>query len=136
VTGPSGSVYFAGDTGWGSHFSAIQKRFPGLRLAILPIGGFKPVWYMREQHLGPQDALCAVADLGAATMIPMHFGTFPNGDDAETEPVQVLQAAVAASPDLTHRVVVLDNGQSFELAPADRDAPAGAGEPLLTASGN
>jgi L-ascorbate metabolism protein UlaG (beta-lactamase superfamily) len=124
VKGPSGSVYFAGDTGYGSHFEEIGRRFPNLRLAILPIGGFKPVWYMHEQHLGPEAALQAMKDLGAANMIPMHFGTFPNGDDAETEPVEILEAAIAASPDLVSRVNILDNGQSVDIAPATpRDLP-------------
>jgi L-ascorbate metabolism protein UlaG (beta-lactamase superfamily) len=132
VSGPSGSVFFAGDTGWGSHFAEIGKRFPGLRLAILPIGGFKPVWYMREQHIGPQDALCAFADLGAATMIPMHFGTFPNGDEAETESVDLLRSLVAEEPDPDHRVEILDNGQSVDVAPPVRRAePDEVGEPVL-----
>ncbi len=117
VSGPSGSVYFAGDTGWGTHFAAIGKRFPNLRLAMLPIGGFQPVWYMRDQHIGPEDALAAMRDLGAATMIPMHFGTFPNAADAETEPVEVLVDALAVSPDLRGRVVILDNGQSADVPP-------------------
>ncbi len=118
VSGPSGSVYFAGDTGWGSHFAAIGRRFPNLRLAILPIGGFKPVWYMHEQHLGPEDALRAFRDLGASTMIPMHFGTFPNGEEAEVEPVEVLVDALAVSPDARGRVAILDNGQSLDVPPA------------------
>jgi len=129
VSGPSGSVYFAGDTGWGSHFAAIGKRFPDLRLAILPIGGFKPVSYMREQHIGPEDALQAMRDLGAQTMIPMHFGTFPNSDEGETEPVEVLVDALAVSPDVRGRVAILDNGQSVDVPPVRRP------EPQLQASG-
>ena len=120
VSGPSGSVYFAGDTGWGSHFAAIGKRFPNLRLAILPIGGFKPIWFMREQHIGPEDALQAMRDLGAATMIPMHFGTFPNAAEGETEPVEVLVDAIAVSPDVRGRVAILDNGQSVDVPPVRR----------------
>jgi L-ascorbate metabolism protein UlaG (beta-lactamase superfamily) len=123
VSGPSGSVYFAGDTGWGSHFAAIGKRFPNLRLALLPIGGFKPVWYQHEQHIGPEDALQVLRDLGASTMIPMHFGTFPNADDGEVEPVQVLADAAAASPDVRGRVAILDNGQSVEVPPLRHEAP-------------
>ena len=117
VEGPSGSVYFAGDTGWGSHFEQIGKRFPNLRLALLPIGGFKPLYYMREQHLGPEDALRAHRALRAATTVPIHFGTFPDGDDGQTEALETLRAALAADPDLAPRVVILDNGQSFEVPP-------------------
>ena len=118
LAGPSGSVYFAGDTGRGSHFAEIGRRFPSLTLALLPIGGFQPLWYMREQHLGPVDALEAFRALGAGTLIPMHFGTFVEGDDGEFEPVETLRAALAAAPSPVPRVVILDNGQSADLLPS------------------
>ena len=123
LSGPSGSVYFAGDTGWGDHFAAIGQRFRDLRLAILPIGGFKPVWYMREVHIGPEDALEAMRLLGAESMIPMHFGTFPNGDEGDSEAALTLQAAVDESDDesLEDRVVILDNGQSWQSEPRRRE---------------
>jgi L-ascorbate metabolism protein UlaG (beta-lactamase superfamily) len=117
VSGPSGSVYFAGDTGWGAHFAAIAAAFPRLRLAILPIGGFKPEWYMREQHMGPDDAVEAHRLLGAATSIPMHFGTFPNAADAELDPTDALRAALARSPDIAPHFVALDNGDALEVPP-------------------
>lgn len=120
VEGPSGAVYFAGDTGEGSHFAAIGKRFPELRLALLPIGGFTPLYYMRDQHLGPEAALQAQRDLHAGTMVPIHFGTFPTSDDAETEPLDVLRKALAAAPDLAPHVVVLDNGESLDVPPVLR----------------
>src|SRR5262245_45263956 len=118
VQGPSGSVYFAGDTGWGSHFAEIGRRFPNLRLALLPIGGFKPRWYQHEQHLGPADAVAAHRTLGTSTSVPIHFGTFPNGDDAETEPVTTLRAVLDASPDVAVQFVILDNGEFAEIPPA------------------
>jgi L-ascorbate metabolism protein UlaG (beta-lactamase superfamily) len=109
----SGAVYFAGDTGLGLHFAEIGRRFPQLRLALLPIGGFTPIGYMREQHIGPVDAIAAHRALGASTSMPMHFGTFPNGNDAETQPVSTLRAALDAEPDV--RFVILDNGESAEI---------------------
>ena len=118
VSGPSGSVYFAGDTGWGSHFAEIGARFPNLRLAMLPIGGFKPVWYQRSQHIGPEDALAAMRLLGAETMIPMHFGTFRNGEEADGEAVSLLVDALSASADLDGRVAILDNGQWMDVPEA------------------
>jgi L-ascorbate metabolism protein UlaG (beta-lactamase superfamily) len=117
VKGPSGSIYFAGDTGWGAHFAAIGKRFPHVRLALLPIGGFKPEWYMREQHMGPADAVRAHRALGAATTVPVHFGTFPQSSDAETEPLDVLRATLAEAPDIAPHFVVLDNGQALDVPP-------------------
>ena len=127
VSGPSGSVYFAGDTGWGSHFTAIAAAFPGLRLALLPIGGFLPVWYMREQHLGPEDAVDAHRTLGAATSVAMHFGTFPNAQDGEFEPTDELRDALSRAPDVAPHFLALDNGASLEVPTVARvpQAPGG-----------
>lgn len=123
LSGPSGSIYFAGDTGWGAHFPVIAEAFPRLRLALLPIGGFRPIWYMREQHLGPVDAVAAERLLDAGTVVPMHFGTFPNAGDGELEPVQTLQEALERSPDVARLFVVLDNGESLEVAPLPGKIP-------------
>ena len=120
VSAPSGAIYFAGDTGWGAHFPVIAEAFPRLRLALLPIGGFQPAWYMREQHLGPDDAVAAERLLGAGTVVPMHYGTFPNAGDAELEPVETLSRALAVSPDVAPRFAILDNGASLEVAPVPR----------------
>jgi hypothetical protein len=61
--------------------------------------------------------------LGAESMIPMHFGTFPNGDEGDSEAALTLQAAVDESedPTLEDRVVILDNGQSWLSEPKRRD---------------
>ncbi len=124
IEGPSGSVYFAGDTGMGAHFAAIAAHFPNLRLAMLPISGFLPKWYMQERHLGPESAVEAHHELGAATSVPMHFGTFPNGDDAELEPAAVLRAVLDTAPDVAPHFLILDNGESLEVPPVAAASPA------------
>jgi L-ascorbate metabolism protein UlaG (beta-lactamase superfamily) len=100
VRGTRGSVYFAGDTGYGKHFAEIRRRLGAPRLALLPIGAFLPRWFMRPMHMSPEDAVRAHHDLGAATSVAMHFGTFPLGDDGEyqapTELAQALDADDAA----------------------------------------
>jgi len=70
--------------------------------------------------------LQATRDLGAKTMIPMHFGTFPNGAEAEGQAVAVLVDAVAAQPDMSERVVILDNGQSWSCGEVTPAPPAPA----------
>ena len=115
VEGPSGSVLFAGDTGFGSHFAMIAARFPRLTAALLPIGGFVPEWYMHQQHMGPRDAVRAAEILGAGAAIPMHFGTFPVSDDAETDPTEGLREALGEGGGPKPRFAVLGNGESVTL---------------------
>jgi L-ascorbate metabolism protein UlaG (beta-lactamase superfamily) len=99
IESASGAVYFAGDTGWGPHFAQIRERFPRLRLAILPIGAFLPEWFMAPVHIGPADAVRAHRELGAAASMVMHFGTFPLGDDGETEAPDRLREHLASEPE-------------------------------------
>ncbi len=85
-----GDIYFAGDTGFGEHFRAISKRFPKLRLALLPIGAYQPEWFMGSIHMNPEEAVKAHNILGAGSSMGIHFGTFSLADDAETEATERL----------------------------------------------
>jgi len=119
VTGPSGSFFFAGDTGWGLHFAKIRDRFPGLRLALLPIGAYRPRWFMSPVHIDPAEAIRAHETLGASTSMAIHFGTFAQADDGEFEPQEDLRAALAERKEPRPRFLLLDNGESAEIPPVD-----------------
>ncbi|HYK02887.1 MAG TPA: MBL fold metallo-hydrolase [Thermoanaerobaculia bacterium] len=93
-----GPIFFAGDTGWGSHFAAVKERFGPVRLALLPIGAFRPEWFMCAVHISPKDAVRAAQALEARLSIPMHYGTFHLGDDGQDEPVEVLRRELASAP--------------------------------------
>ncbi len=98
LEGPAGRAYFAGDTAYGPHFKQARERLGPMRLAVLPIGAYRPEWFMSQVHMAPADAVKAAVELGATVAVPMHYGTFPLADDGETEPVTALQAALKASP--------------------------------------
>jgi L-ascorbate metabolism protein UlaG (beta-lactamase superfamily) len=115
VSGPSGAAYFAGDTGWGPHFEEIGRRFPGLRLAMLPIGAYRPRWFMSPMHIDPAEAVAAQKSLGASTALAVHWGTFAQADDGEFEPVEELRKALDRQPEPRPRFVVLENGESLEV---------------------
>ena len=96
--GQRGRAYFGGDTGYGPHFRRVYEKLGPMRLAVVPIGAFRPEWFMRAVHMSPPEAVQAVLDLHAGMAVPMHFGTFELADDGETEAVELLQQAVAQQP--------------------------------------
>lgn len=88
-------VYFAGDFGYCPHFAEIGRRFPRIDLALLPIGAYEPRWFMRQQHVDPEEAVRAHLDLGARRSLGMHFGTFQLTEEAIDAPVLALRQARA-----------------------------------------
>ncbi len=94
ISGSSGVAYFAGDTGFGPHFEEIAARFGPVRLAMLPIGAFRPRSFMAPVHIDPEQAVQAHQVLGARTSVGIHFGTFPLADDGMDEPAQELAEAL------------------------------------------
>ena len=87
-------VYFAGDSGYGPHFLDIGKKYGPIELSLLPIGAYKPRWFMKYNHMNPQDALQAHKDLQSKQSMAIHFGTFSLGDDAFDDPTNELSLAI------------------------------------------
>jgi L-ascorbate metabolism protein UlaG (beta-lactamase superfamily) len=102
-----GKVYFAADTGFGSHFGWIRDRFGPSRLALLPIGAYEPRWFMGPVHMNPEDAVEAHRILDAETSIAIHHGTFQLADESLEEPSGRLRTCAPADSFL-----LLENGQS------------------------
>ena len=94
VESSAATICFAGDTAFGAHFEQIGQQFPAIGLAILPIGAFRPEWFMSEVHMSPEQAVQAHLQLGAQRSIASHFGTFRLADDGEDEPLERLRAAL------------------------------------------
>jgi L-ascorbate metabolism protein UlaG (beta-lactamase superfamily) len=87
-------LLFAGDSGAGPHWAAIQARLGAPGVALLPIGAYEPRWFMAPVHMNPADAVQAHRDLGAGHSIGMHFGTFQLTDEAVDAPVAALAEAL------------------------------------------
>ncbi len=112
ISGPSGHVYFAGDTGWGKHYAEINRRFGPMRVALLPIGAYLPRWFMKPAHIDPAEAVEAHFALQAKTSIAVHYGTWALGDDGAQQPVDDLKTAIAARGGAN--VFVLEHGKGFD----------------------
>tara|TARA_B100001094_G_scaffold333164_1_gene409170 strand:+ start:2294 stop:3313 length:1020 start_codon:yes stop_codon:yes gene_type:complete len=98
-------VYFGGDTGYGPHFKQIYERLGPADLALLPIGAYKPEWFMKDNHMGPKDVPLVKKELHANYVMAIHFGTFPLGDDGQDEPEEVLLEEAKTQEDPSHYIV-------------------------------
>jgi len=91
IEGDGKKIYFSGDTAYFQGFVEIGRRFPGIDAALLPIGAYDPEWFMRVQHMNPEDAVNAFKALGARLLCAMHWGTFKLTDEPLDEPPRLLE---------------------------------------------
>jgi L-ascorbate metabolism protein UlaG (beta-lactamase superfamily) len=88
-------IYFAGDTGYSTHFSDVKTRLGPPDIAMLGIGSYEPRWFMKPLHMNPAEAVTAHRDLGSKQSIGMHFGTFQLSAEAIDQPQADLKRALA-----------------------------------------
>ncbi len=117
VQGASGSVFFAGDTGWGQHFASIRERVGSPTIALLPVGAFRPRAMMGPVHIDPTEAVRAHVALGATRSVPIHYGTFRLSADGETEPLEALDAALIDAGVPRREFEALGHGEALFLEP-------------------
>ena len=89
----SASIYFAGDTAYGPHFSEAREKYGPFDLALIPIGAYTPRFFMLHVHMDPQQAAQTHLDLQPRESLAIHWGTFQLTHEAMYDPVEELQVA-------------------------------------------
>jgi L-ascorbate metabolism protein UlaG (beta-lactamase superfamily) len=118
VRGPRHAVFFSGDTGLTPEYAEIRRRLGPFDLVMLEVGAFHPAW--GDIHLGPENALQALALLGGGKFLPVHWGTFNLAIHAWDEPAEtLLQLAPVHGADL----VMPRLGEPVEPSRAERVTP-------------
>ena len=113
------TVYFGGDTGYDSlMFKETRKRFPSIDVAFLPIAPINPREFTKGHHTDPQDALEIWRDLGARTMVPMHFDTYRESVDSLGEAPAVLRALKAEQQLTDQQVRFMQPGEQCVFIPS------------------
>jgi len=105
-------VFHCGDSAYFPGFKEIGERVE-ISLAMLAIGAYDAP-SGRDVHMNPEEALQAFEDLGAEFMVPMHYGTFPLGNEPPEEPVERLLEE-AKKRGLEDRVIVPEAGKAIEI---------------------
>lgn len=129
ISGPSGNVFYSGDTGYGPHFQEIARRFSPIRVALLPIAPFRPAQpgdatheYRRVIHMGPDDAVQAHRDLKTPISIAAHFRVFQLGFDGFHDAVDGLGVSLKDQNLEPSAFVVPMFGQTISIPPVPEDA--------------
>ena len=106
-------VYCVGDSGFGDGvtFARVGKRHPTLTAALLPIGAYEPRWFMRNNHMNPQEAVEALQLCGATCAFGHHWGTFRLTNEAIEQPPTDLAAALASRTMASDRFPALRPGE-------------------------
>lgn len=105
------SIFHCGDSAYFDGFVEIGKRHE-IDIALMPIGAYEAP-SGRDVHMNPEEAVRAFADLGAQLMIPMHYGTFPLGNEPHDEPVERLLAE-ADRLGISERILIPEEGVGIE----------------------
>lgn len=105
-------VFHAGDSAYFEGFKEIGKK-EDICVALMPIGAYDAP-SGRDVHMNPEEALQAFEDLGAQVMVPMHYGTFPLGNEDPDEPIKRLLIE-AKKRGIEDRVIVPDPGRAIEI---------------------
>ena len=71
-------MFESGDTGYGAHFEEIHDRFGDFDLFMPDSGQYNINWH--SSHMFPEETVMAAETLGAAAVMPIHWGTFVLSD--------------------------------------------------------
>jgi L-ascorbate metabolism protein UlaG (beta-lactamase superfamily) len=105
------AVFFSGDTGLTTEYQTIRERLGPFDLVMLEVGAFHPAW--GDIHLGPENALKALALLGGGAFLPVHWGTFSLAMHAWDQPAEAL---LELGPEMGVRLVMPRLGEPVEPA--------------------
>ncbi len=114
---PAGRIYAVGDSGLGDGrtFRHVGARHPDIRMALLPIGAYEPRWFMKHQHMNPDDAVQALELCGAQAALGHHWGTFQLTTEARDAPPQALADALNARGIPVERFRAAQPGEAVEI---------------------
>jgi L-ascorbate metabolism protein UlaG (beta-lactamase superfamily) len=112
------AVFFSGDTGLTTEYETIRERLGPFDLVMLEVGAFHPAW--GDIHLGPENALKALALLGGGPFLPVHWGTFSLAMHAWDQPAETL---LELGPKTGARLVMPRLGEPVEPAHAEAVEP-------------
>lgn len=115
----AGNIFFAGDTGYSPDFQEIGRRFKKMRLSMIPIGAYRPRWFMGPVHVDPPSAIKIHLDVRSELSVAMHWGTFNLAEESLGEPPIYLERTLKAEELSEDAFVTMEFGETRVLQPGN-----------------
>ena len=117
------SVFFGGDTAYCGVFRKIGEKLGPFDLSLLPIGAYKPRYFMKHHHCDPKEAVQIHKDLQSKQSLAIHWGTFPLADEDVMEPALELARARREAGLGSSEFFTLRLGESYSFGGDNSVAP-------------
>jgi N-acyl-phosphatidylethanolamine-hydrolysing phospholipase D len=111
-----GKTFFAGDTGYSPVFKEIGDRFGPVQISIIPIGAYRPRWFMSPVHVDPPEAIKILKDTHSQKAIAGHWGTFKLSDEPLGEPPAYLRKALREDGIDEGQFITMKLGETLSLS--------------------
>jgi N-acyl-phosphatidylethanolamine-hydrolysing phospholipase D len=116
IESKSGKIFFAGDTGYSPVFKDIGDRFGPLQISIIPIGAYRPRWFMNPVHVDPPEAIRILGDTHSERAIACHWGTFKLSDEPLGEPPVYLRKTMRENGIDEGKFIIMKFGETLSLS--------------------
>jgi len=107
--------FFSGDTGYCPLFKEIGQKLGPFDLAAIPIGAYNPRWFMKSNHVNPEEAVQIHKDVGSRKSVAIHWGTFVLTDEPLDEPPLRLEKELLKQGIPAAEFLVLKHGETIIL---------------------
>jgi len=115
IIGPKNRFWFGGDTAYAyDAFKQIGQKYGPFDLAAIPIGAYNPSWYMRWDHVNPEEAIMIHRDIKSKMSFGMHWGTFKLTNEPWLEPREKLRDLLREKNIPPEEFQVLNIGETVE----------------------
>lgn len=94
ITSEDLKIVFIGDTGYSKDSHDIRERVGPIDVLSIPIGAYDPIWFMKPNHISPEEAVKVHLELGSQLSLANQFDTFQLANEAFGAPVEFLKKAL------------------------------------------
>jgi N-acyl-phosphatidylethanolamine-hydrolysing phospholipase D len=115
IEGKKEKIFFAGDTGYSPIFREIGERFGPMSISLIPIGAYRPRWFMKPVHVDPPEAVRIHQDMNSQQSIASHWGTFKLSLEPIEEPPRYLEKALKEAGLDGNKFIIMKFGETLSF---------------------